>query len=201
MQFENEESIYVLNTDLDIFRKGQINHLAPDQTQPWVVNASIDFLGSLPKKSSMTLEIKDVESGKILKSGPLENVLVSGGAISGNITIDADAPNLWWPTGLGKQNLYYATISVQDSKQYSLAEVTKRTGFRTIFLNRLNITEDQLAQGIAPGANWHFEVNGQEFYAKGSNFIPPDAFWPRVTEERMQRLFNAVVAGNQNMLR
>lgn len=201
MQFENEESIYVLNTDIDVFRKGQINHLAPDQTQPWVVNASIDFLGSLPKKSSMTLEVKDVESGKVLKSGPLENISIWGQSISGSITVDADAPNLWWPTGLGKQNLYYATIAIEDSKRHALAKVTKRTGFRTIFLNRLNITDEQLSQGIAPGANWHFEVNGQEFYAKGSNFIPPDAFWPRVTEERMQRLFDAVVAGNQNMLR
>lgn len=47
----------------------------------------------------------------------------------------------------------------------------------------------------------HFEINGHEFYAKGSNFIPPDAFWPRVTETKMQQLFDAVVAGNQNMLR
>lgn len=201
MQFESEGSIYVLNTVLDIFRKGQINHLPPDQIQPWVLNASIDFLGSLPNELTMALEVKDAESGKILKSGPLENVAISGRAISGSITIDADAPKLWWPNGLGKQNLYYATISIRDSKQKLVAEVTKRTGFRTIFLNRLNITDDQIAQGIAPGANWHFEVNGQEFYAKGSNLIPPDAFWPRVTEERMQRLFSAVVAGNQNMLR
>jgi beta-mannosidase len=201
VQFEEEQGIYVLNTDLDIFRKGQINHLAPDQSQPWVVNASIDFLGTLPNKPSMTLEIKDVESGKLLKSGSLEKISISGQAITGSMMVDADEPNLWWPTGLGKQSLYYATISVKNSDQQELAKVTKRTGFRTIFLNRLNITEDQLARGIAPGANWHFEVNGQEFYAKGSNFIPPDAFWPRVTEDKMQRLFNAIVAGNQNMLR
>lgn len=47
----------------------------------------------------------------------------------------------------------------------------------------------------------HFEINGHEFYAKGSNFIPPDAFWPRVTPQRIRQLFDAVVAGNQNMLR
>ncbi|KAJ5669754.1 Beta-mannosidase A [Penicillium macrosclerotiorum] len=201
VQFEQKESVYILNTDLDIFRKGQINHLLPDQTQPWIVNASIDFLGSLPHNPSMTIEIKDVESGKILKSGKLENVSTSDQTITGSLEVDADGPSLWWPNGLGKQNLYYATISINGGGQKPLATVTKRTGFRTIFLNRLNITDGQLAQGIAPGANWHFEVNGQEFYAKGSNFIPPDAFWPRVTEERMQQLFNAVVAGNQNMLR
>lgn len=63
------------------------------------------------------------------------------------------------------------------------------------------ISEAQLAQGIAPGNNWHFEVNGHEFYAKGSNFIPLDAFWPRITETKMKQLFQSVVDGNQNMLR
>lgn len=202
MQFDRKERIHVLNTDLDIFRKGQINHLPPDQSQPWVVNASIDFLGTLPAQAAMSIEVRNVESGKILKSAPAENVSTKGQSISGSLTICADAPSLWWPSGLGKQNLYYVTVTIHDGqKQHNLASVTKRTGFRTIFLNRLNITDEQLAKGIAPGANWHFEVNGQEFYAKGSNFIPPDAFWPRVSEAKMQRLFNAVVAGNQNMLR
>ena len=63
------------------------------------------------------------------------------------------------------------------------------------------ISNMQLAQGIAPGNNWHFEINGHEFYAKGSNFIPPDAFWPRVTSARIEQLFDAVIEGNQNMLR
>ncbi|KAJ5594999.1 uncharacterized protein N7459_001207 [Penicillium hispanicum] len=201
VQFDSQDGVYILNTDLDIFRKGQINHIAPDQSQPWVVNASIDFIGSLPGKSAMSIEIKDVASGDILVSKPLENVSVSGQTITGIITVDRDAPNLWWPNGLGKQNLYNARVTIEGDHGKELASVTKRTGFRTIFLDRSDITEEQLAHGIAPGANWHFEINGQEFYAKGSNLIPPDAFWPRVTEARMQQLFDAVAAGNQNMLR
>ncbi|OQE07945.1 hypothetical protein PENVUL_c011G08750 [Penicillium vulpinum] len=201
VQSEGEEDVYVLNTGFDIYRKNQINHLAPDQSQPWVVNASVDYLGSLPRHPSMFIEIKEFESGKVLKSGSLDHVVVSGQIISGTITVDADAPNLWWPLGMGKQSLYNVTVTIQNEDKDLLASVTKRTGFRTIFLNRSNITDEQLAQGIAPGANWHFEVNGHEFYAKGSNLIPPDAFWPRVTEAKMQRLFDAVVAGNQNMLR
>lgn len=149
----------------------------------------------------MNIDIRDAESGKTLKSAPLENISSSGQSITGSITIPADAATLWWPTGMGKQVLYNATITVNSEEQQVLSTVTRRTGFRTIFLNRLNITEEQQAQGIAPGANWHFEVNGQEFYAKGSNLIPPDAFWPRVTQEKMNRLFDAIVAGNQNMLR
>ncbi|KAJ5105712.1 hypothetical protein NUU61_003059 [Penicillium alfredii] len=201
VQFEREAEVYVLNTDLDIYRKGQINHIAPDQSQPWVVNASIDFLGSLPRDPSMTVEINDAESGKTLKSGPVHDVSVVNKTITGHLAIDPNAPKLWWPNGLGQQNLYNITVTIRDKQKHELVKVSKKSGFRTIFLNRSNITEAQRAQGIAPGANWHFEVNGHEFYAKGSNFIPPDAFWPRVTEAKMQRLFNAIVAGNQNMLR
>ncbi|KAJ5495889.1 Beta-mannosidase A [Penicillium diatomitis] len=201
VQFARNDGIFVLNTNLDIYRQGQINYLPPDQSQPWVVNASIDFIGDLPKDASMHIELIESHTGKVMHSAPLNNISISGRTITGSCTVNPDAPKLWWPLGLGQQDLYNATITVQAKDQRALAQVEKRTGFRTIFLNQLNITDEQLAQGIAPGANWHFEVNGREFYAKGSNFIPPDAFWPRVTEERMQQLFNAVVAGNQNMLR
>ncbi|XHG08547.1 hypothetical protein AWENTII_011644 [Aspergillus wentii] len=200
VQHEKPESIYVLNTDIDIYRKGQVNYLPPDQSQPWVVNASIDYLGSLPSNPSMSIEIKDLASGVVLISGSLKNVTLSDKSVTGSTVVDADSPKLWWPNGLGDQTLYNITVAI-NGKEEALTSVTKRTGFRTIYLNQQNITEAQIAQGIAPGANWHFEVNGHEFYAKGSNLIPPDTFWPRVTEAKMTRLFNAIVAGNQNMLR
>ncbi|KAL1853338.1 hypothetical protein Plec18167_005572 [Paecilomyces lecythidis] len=202
VQLQRSKAVYVLNTDIDIYREGQINHLIPDQSRPWVVNASIDYLGDLPEGASMTIEIREADKPDFgLGTTSLDNVTVSGNSITGTTLIGPDVPKLWWPNGLGEQNLYNITISVIDQKNSTLASVTKRSGFRTIVLNRTNITEQQMELGIAPGANWHFEINGHEFYAKGSNFIPPDAFWPRVTEERMNKLFDSVVAGNQNMLR
>lgn len=201
MQFEPHDGLYVLNTDIDIHREGQINHLPADQTKPWVVNASIDFLGTLPKGASLNIDIKDLDNKSSIASGSLSDITTKSGTITGTTVVDADTPKLWWPNGLGQQNLYYITVNVVDSKNKTLATVTKRSGFRTIILNQTPITDAQLALGIAPGANWHFEVNGHEFYAKGSNFIPPDAFWPRVTESRMNKLFDSVVSGNQNMLR
>ncbi|OJJ45346.1 hypothetical protein ASPZODRAFT_153009 [Penicilliopsis zonata CBS 506.65] len=201
VQLENEQAIYITNTDLDTYRKGQINHLPPDQSQPWVVNASIDFIGEVPSDALMSVLVSDAKTGEILITGDMFDVTISDGSITGHTVIGAHVPKLWWPNGLGDQNLYNFAISISTKESQTLASITKRTGFRTIFLNRLNITEDQIALGIAPGANWHFEVNGHEFYAKGSNIIPPDTFWPRVTETKMRRLLKAVVAGNQNMLR
>ncbi|KAL4743940.1 glycoside hydrolase superfamily [Aspergillus similis] len=200
VQLEKTAAIHVLNTDLDIYRQGNINHLPPDQNQPWVVNASIDFIGRLPAEPRLFIEIKELESGDVLASQTSDSVTVTGTSITGVTTLKDASPKLWWPSGLGAQNLYNVTITICNITK-EVARVTKRTGFRTIFLNQRNITDTQLSQGIAPGANWHFEVNGKEFYAKGSNFIPPDTFWPRVTKEKMTRLLDAVVVGNQNMLR
>lgn len=200
VQHPKGESMYVLNTDLDIYRKGQINYLPPDQSAPWVVNASVDYLGTLPKNPSMSIQVKDAESGEFITSKSAVDVTVAEGAVTGHIFV-YNQPKLWWPAQMGDQNLYDVEITVNGDDEKPLASVTKRTGFRTIFLNQRNITDEQISQGIAPGANWHFEINGRPFYAKGSNFIPPDTFWPRVEEAKMTRLFNTVLAGNQNMLR
>ncbi|KAL3471534.1 glycoside hydrolase superfamily [Aspergillus californicus] len=200
VQLEKRGDIHVLNTDLDIYRQGNINHLPPDQQQPWVVNASLDFAGLLPSHPRLSIDIRDLESGEILTTRSLDDLTVTETSITGTAVLHDLFPKLWWPAGLGDQSMYNVTIAVHDEDKQT-ASITKRTGFRTIFLNQRNITETQLANGVAPGANWHFEINGKEFYAKGSNLIPVDTFWPRVTEEKMSRLFDAVVAGNQNMLR
>ncbi|KAL4864628.1 hypothetical protein BDV12DRAFT_200957 [Aspergillus spectabilis] len=200
VQLPKSGDIHILNTDLDVYKQGQINYLPPDQDQPWVVNSSIDFIGRLPTNPRISIEVNDIVSGEVLTTKTLDNVTVTGSSITAVTILQGLSPKLWWPSGLGAQNLYNVTITAYDDSE-QIARVTKRTGFRTIFLNQRAITESRLKQGIAPGANWHFEVNGKEFYAKGSNFIPPDTFWPRVTEEKMTRLFDAAAAGNQNMLR
>jgi len=191
--------IYVRNTLLDIHRRGQLNNLPPDQSAPWIVNASLDVLGTIPSSAALAIEIMDM-SNTTVASGFLENVTNTGSTITGSVAVDGEACQLWWPNGLGPQNLYYFKISVIDGGQI-LESVTKRSGFRTIVLNMEPISQAQLNQGIAPGNNWHFEINGHEFYAKGSNFIPPDAFWPRVNETKINQLFQSVVDGHQNMLR
>lgn len=203
VQFEKSSGLYSLNTAIDIDRQGQFNNFTPDQSQPWIFNASLDFLGTLPACSTMRISITDSQdAGSVLFSGPLQNVTSSNMTTTVTIVIDANAPKLWWPTGLGDQNLYIISVEVVDcSSKKSILVSTKRSGFRTIVLNTANVTESQIALGVTPGSNWHFEINGHEMYAKGSNLVPPDAFWPRVTPERMTLLFGLVMAQGQNMLR
>ncbi|RDA86033.1 hypothetical protein CP532_4706 [Ophiocordyceps camponoti-leonardi (nom. inval.)] len=198
-------AIAVPAASLDIYRVGQLNNLPPDQGADWLLNCSLDILGSLPDGARMRYSVSEIGSGRVVAAGRLENVTDGGDVISGQVLLRASAFRLWWPVGMGKQTLYSVTVDVVVDDGFDdarvLASVTKRTGFRTIVLNMGVVSEEQLRRGIAPGNNWHFEINGHEFYAKGSNLIPPDAFWPRVTVEKIRSLFQAAIAGNQNMLR
>jgi beta-mannosidase len=192
--------IHIRNSDIDIYREGQLNLILPDQSGNWVVNASLDYFGQLPQDPKLNYTLKDAANSTILQ-GFLGDVNCTDGTITGSTIVPSDAVELWWPSGLGSQTLYYLTVDIVSKDDAPLATVVKRTGFRTIVLNEFPITQAQLDRGIAPGNNWHFEINGHEMYAKGSNFIPPDAFWPRVTVEKMSQLFDSVVDGNQQMLR
>ncbi|KAF7976445.1 hypothetical protein HWV62_6683 [Athelia sp. TMB] len=199
VQLASQGELYVTNSMVDIYRQGQLNNLPPDQTQPWVVNASIDYLGTIPANATFRATISS-SSGHTLFSGPLANVTYANGTITGNHVLIGAEPELWWPVGHGSQTLYNMTVEVVSAKK-TLASVDKRVGFRTIVLNQGVITPEQEALGIAPGANWHFEINGHEIFAKGSNLVPPDVFWPRVKEAQFRLLLDTAVAGNQNMLR
>lgn len=191
------EQVHVRNTLIDIYRAGQLPLTIPDQSQPWIVNASLDYFGRTPDGAGLRYTLADMKNNTI-RSGEMNNVNTTDSTVTGEVMIEDGTVDLWWPSGTGEQNLYYITIELVSASNSTLSCITKRVGFRTIVLNEYPISEAQLAQGIAPGNNWHFEINGHEFYAKGSNFIPPDAFWPRVTRERINTLFDSVIEGNQS---
>ncbi|KAL7622809.1 hypothetical protein AAE478_006488 [Parahypoxylon ruwenzoriense] len=197
----HEDEIYVRNTLLDLYREGQLNNLPPDQTANWVLNVSVDVIGVVPEGASMKFKIVDFATQEQVTSGDLEDVTNKGDVITGSAILAADDYKLWYPNGLGKADLYNITVEIVSESGETLSFVTKRTGFRTIVLNLGVVSDEEIAMGVNPGNHWHFEINGQPFYAKGSNFIPPDVFWPRVTPDRIRQLFNAAIAGNQNMLR
>lgn len=100
-------------------------------------------------------------------------------------------PRLWWPAGLGPQNLYRLRAQLLVGGRAS-AEVSTRTGLRTL----------ELRQRPDPwGKSFEFVVNGVPVFAKGANWIPADSFPTRVTRERYRQLLTSARDANMNMLR
>lgn len=98
-------------------------------------------------------------------------------------------PKLWWPNGMGEQPLYDVRIELLKGKEV-IDSTTKRIGLRTLVAREATSDEPM-----------HFLVNGVKFFAKGSNWIPSDAFSTRITPERLHRYVADAAAVNMNMLR
>lgn len=153
-----DEEVAVRNSLFDLYRVGQLPNLPPDQSADWVLNASVDVLGTVPQGATLRYAVVDTATNGTVGSGPLGNVTNAGDVITGTAVLPADDYELWWPSGLGRQKLYNVTVEVVSASGSVLASVNKRTGFRTIVLNEGEITSEQLAQGIAPGNNCEYCV-------------------------------------------
>ncbi len=114
--------------------------------------------------------------------------------IDHNLSISLFVPDeniqLWWPNGYGHQTLYTLSVYNQESLVGS-----RLIGFRTV-----QLIEHDYGPNIN-GTSFYFLINYQQVFIKGSNWIPPDAFQERVTDERLERLLRSAQLANMNMLR
>lgn len=105
--------------------------------------------------------------------------------------IGVDDPQLWWPNGCGKQNLYQLQITLEtetstlDSRNYQI-------GLRTIELKQ---EPDEW------GESFTFFVNGLSLFAKGADWIPADSFPTRISDEHLEYLIKSARDAHMNMLR
>ncbi|MEO5569729.1 MAG: glycoside hydrolase family 2 TIM barrel-domain containing protein [Bacteroidia bacterium] len=100
-------------------------------------------------------------------------------------------PKLWWCNGSGDQNNYDLLVYTIDPNGHSDSIVTK-VGIRTIEL---------VQQPDSAGKSFYFKLNGRPIFIKGANYIPPDVFLNRVTDDKYESLLKDVKDANMNMLR
>ncbi|MFA5554381.1 MAG: sugar-binding domain-containing protein [Phycisphaerae bacterium] len=107
------------------------------------------------------------------------------------IVFGIDKPNLWFPAGYGKANLYQAQIKLFcEGRQ--IDEMQNSFGIRTVRL-------DNSSDGV--GEKFQFEINGLQVYAKGSNWIPATIFPGSLRDSDYEKLLSAASNANMNMLR
>lgn len=101
-------------------------------------------------------------------------------------------PRLWWPAGLGDQNLYTLTTRLLDGTDAAAEEKTLTIGLRALTVRR---EADQWGESFA------FEANGIPFFARGADWIPEDTYLTRGDGDRLERLIEDARRANFNCLR
>ena len=123
-------------------------------------------------------------------TNPQGEEIISGYSIEEDITIDN--PQLWWPNGYGKQNLYSISVDLKKTDGTVVDNWTRRIGLRTITMDR---TKDQWGERFATC------VNGINIFAMGADYIPEDHLLGRVTKETTRTLLEKAVFANFNSIR
>ena len=100
-------------------------------------------------------------------------------------------PNLWWPNGMGKPNLYQMRL-VLSNNVGKVDEKADKIGVRTIEVVR---------EPDSIGHSFYFSVNGKPLFIKGSNHVPIDALSTKIKDQQYQQLINDAIAANHNLLR
>lgn len=101
-------------------------------------------------------------------------------------SLTLEAPELWWPVGLGAQTLHELVVSV------GAATTRRRIGLRKLHVD---------TKRDATGVPLTVLVNDHPVYCRGANWIPADALPSRITPETTRPLLEDAVAANMNMIR
>jgi len=142
-------------------------------------------------------EIEAVDNGKANIAIQNDGTTLSKSAINlqkgiqkYSVDFEIENPKLWWTNGLGEAHLY--NISGELNVGSGLTSKETRIGIRTLELVR-DKDDD--------GTSFYFKLNGHPVFMKGANYIPNDAFLPRVTEENYRKVVETAKISNNNMLR
>ncbi len=101
-------------------------------------------------------------------------------------------PCLWCPNGNGTPSLYRMTLKLSGPSESGTVTDEKRIGIRKV---RLLQPKDK------EGRKFILEINGRNIFAKGGNWVPNDAYLPRVSKEKIDRLVEDAEEAGYNMLR
>jgi beta-mannosidase len=148
---------------------------------------SVDMKVDRASEEKLTCRLVIGKDGKKVAE---KKMAVDGTATTAEVRIEA--PELWWPQGMGGQALYDVELTLQDSAGGVLDNVKRTIGLRQLQLDR---HPDQW------GESFQFVANGIAFFAKGANWIPADTFVTRIPPEQYDYLLRSARDVGMNMIR
>jgi hypothetical protein len=132
--------------------------------------------------------------------------------------LEATEVDLWWPAGYGAQPLYDVRVSARATVGVGRAEsrlgaptapaarprtiraaaaatASRRIGFRSVAIDASR------HPGNSTEEHHIYLVNGVPIFAQGANWVPPDSFEARATDEHLCTLLARAKEANMNFLR
>jgi len=109
----------------------------------------------------------------------------------GGLCVEIDQPDLWWPSGYGRQSLYTVRAELKLGS-LSLDSWERRIGLRTLTVSR---AKDEW------GEEFCHVINGVKIFAMGADYIPEDSLLPRVNPQRTRRLLEDAKLAHFNCVR
>lgn len=176
---------------LEAWDKAFINELEIVQEFKIKDEVTIHIKPGMISDENQKFKIKVSVSGKKQIFTKSLSTFLKRGLNAREIPLKIKNPNLWWPNGLGEQNLYLVKVELFKGNQLLDSE-SKRIGIRTLVLEQ---KDDRW------GKSFQFVVNRIPFFAKGGNWIPSDSFAPRVTRQKYEKLLRSCAEAKMNMLR
>jgi beta-mannosidase len=143
------------------------------------VTGTVEVNGAMNAADDVTVDISiHAPTGAVTDVG---SCLTSQGEFS--FTAHVDDPQLWWPHGYGSQNLYCATVRVDDSV------VADRTfGFRSV-------------SAVTVDGGFDLRVNGVPIFCRGVTWSPPDPVRLTVDDPTMRAHLDVFASAGANMVR
>ncbi|MEL4425002.1 beta-mannosidase [Shewanella indica] len=165
-----------------------VQHSLSTDKAEFSFDVSLDLRSQECLESQMTLRVECLNEPELNRDISLFR---EAGKSVQQVDFQLSNPRRWWPNGLGEAHLYEFCFTLQHGEE-SLSRYSQVIGLRTIEV--INEADDM-------GQSFYLKVNGHAVFMKGANYIPGDSFIHRMTSERHQTDFEAVVAANINMLR
>ncbi|MBE6411511.1 MAG: hypothetical protein E7036_03035 [Opitutales bacterium] len=161
-------------------------------------NINLNLEGVKLAETSYKWKLLD-ESGKLVKS--------ANGKISADCFVSENIefanPELWWPNGHGKAYLYDSIFELYSDDGKLLETDKQKVGFKRVKFvpNRGAWSEPSVPAKTRSVPPMQLEINGREIFVKGSNWVNPEIFPAKVSDERYEILTDYAVDLNFNMLR
>jgi len=150
-----------------------------------LIRASAEVEGADQHKLRAKFNI--VCAGKTITTAEAD--VSSSGAV--NVDLKIDSPELWMPSGYGKQTLYNVEVSLVAEDELVHADV-RRIGLRKVEL---------IQEPDSRGKSFYFRINGVDIFCGGSCWIPADSLLTNITPERYRAWIELMVPANQKMIR